>query len=853
MNRRVFAATLAVLLLTFPADHSLRASGPVYTVEDLGATSDGFVPTVTGMNASGQVSGYVSRPEGLRAVRFTDGLGWTYLPGLQSVYSVATAINATGDLTGYYMPTGLRAFRYVDGVGVTAIPVLSSGTYGIGYAIATNSDVVGYGNSAAGTRAWRASPGLPPVVAPALGSTAATACGINDAGQVVGSFTTAGYQHAFRLEPDGSLTDIGTLEGPSSSSTACAIDADGRVAGHSNIGAATHAFLFAGGVLTDIDTFGSSFSSAEAISNGVSVGAFTLATGDSHAFVHTDADGTSDLNGRIPAGSGWVLSDATAINSKGQIAGQGLLAGASRAFRLTPGAPLDTTAPVITSLSASPSSVTPPNKAMVAVTLSVTATDDQDPNPVCALSGIDGHGAPAADFSIDGPLKGSVRATGGATYSFKMTCTDAAGNAASRSVDVVVPPDTTPPVFTSLTATPSTIWPPKNQTVTVTTSATATDDSGETPVCTLGNITGPGTAPQDFNVTGANTGTVKAVGGRTYTFNETCVDGSGNAAWSSVAVTVPPDVTPPVISALTATPSVVTPPNHAMVPVTVSVTATDNVDDAPVCALAGITAAGAAASDFAMTGAFSASVRAVGGRTYSLRVTCSDAAGNSSSASVDVVVPPDTTPPVIASLTATPSRVWPPNDALVPVSVAVLASDDSAEAPSCALSAITSSGAAAGDYSITGQFSALIRAVGGRTYSLRVTCSDAAGNHSSASVDVVVPPDTTPPTISALSASPNLVWPPNGKMVTVTLFVSATDDVDATPTCALMSITGASAADAVIAGVFTANVRATKDTVYVLHVGCRDRAGNLAQGAVAVTVSKDDGQPVLMARSRGKS
>jgi hypothetical protein len=208
---------------------------------------------------------------------------------------------------------------------------------------------------------------------------------------------------------------------------------------------------------------------------------------------------------------------------------------------------------------------------------------------------------------------------------------------------------------------------------------------------------------------------------------------------------------------------------------------------------------------------------------------------------------------VIASLTATPSRVWPPNDALVPVSVAVLASDDSAEAPSCALSAITSSGAAAGDYSITGQFSALIRAVGGRTYSLRVTCSDAAGNHSSASVDVVVPPDTTPPTITALSASPNLVWPPNGKMVTVTLFVSATDDVDATPTCALMSITGASAADAVIAGQFTASVRATKDTVYVLHVGCRDRAGNLAQGAVAVTVSKDDGQPVLMARSRGKS
>jgi hypothetical protein len=48
-------------------------------------------------------------------------------------------------------------------------------------------------------------------------------------------------------------------------------------------------------------------------------------------------------------------------------------------------------------------------------------------------------------------------------------------------------------------------------------------------------------------------------------------------------------------------------------------------------------------------------------------------------------------------------------------------------------------------------------------------------------------------------------------------------------------------------------VRARKDAAYILNVGCRDRAGNLAQGAVTVTVSKDDGQPVLMARSRGKS
>src|SRR5258708_21505122 len=276
MNRRVFAATLGVLLLTVPTHHSLQASAPGYTVEDLGTTVDGFVPTVTGMNAAGQVSGYGRRDGGFCAVRCTNGVGWTYVSGLESVYSVATAINASGDLTGYYMPAGLRAFRYVDGVGITTIPVLPGGTYGIGYAITANGDVVGYGNSAAGNRAWRASAGLPPLVPPVLSSTASTACGANETGQIVGSFTTAaGYQHAFRLELDGSLTAIGTLHGPSSSRSACAMDdADGRVGGHSSLGQTTHAFLFSTGAPTDIDAFGSSFSSADAISNGVSVGTF---------------------------------------------------------------------------------------------------------------------------------------------------------------------------------------------------------------------------------------------------------------------------------------------------------------------------------------------------------------------------------------------------------------------------------------------------------------------------------------------------------------------------------------------------------------------------------------------------
>src|SRR6187402_3260085 len=139
MDRRVFAALLASLLVSAPALHSQTGAPATYQVEDLGTTADGLVPTVTGINASGQVSGYVSGPNGMRAVRFTNGVGWVYLPGLESTFSVAKAINANGDIAGYYQPpAGLRAFRYTDGIGVMPIGILPGGTFAQGQAIADN-------------------------------------------------------------------------------------------------------------------------------------------------------------------------------------------------------------------------------------------------------------------------------------------------------------------------------------------------------------------------------------------------------------------------------------------------------------------------------------------------------------------------------------------------------------------------------------------------------------------------------------------------------------------------------------------------------------------------------------------
>jgi probable HAF family extracellular repeat protein len=754
MKRCTFLV-MAVLLVFVPWRQSVRADAAHYTVEDLGLVGGTLMPTITGINASGQVSGYVNGPAPgtVRAVRYSDGHGWEYLPGLDNTsFSIAFGINASGDLTGYHFTTSgtYRAFRYRDGSGVEDIAPLTGGSLTIGYAINTNGDVAGYADTPAGLVGFLAVSGGPAVALPSLGGTFTVACGVNDAGQIAGySYVTDNLQqHAFRLDPgQASPVDIGSFDGPSGASSGCAIDGAGRVGGQAANGGVSQAFRFSNGTLLNLDTFASAGSNTESITDGTSVGWFLAPPdGSLHAMVHTDATGTSDLNTLIDDAPGWALFQAKAVNASGVIAGEGALNAKPAVFRLRPvaSAPADTTPPSITALSATPSVITPPNDAMVPVAINVTAVDAVDPSPVCAISGIDTNGAPASLATVTGPLSGLVRARDRVRYTFTVRCADATGNAATRSVDVIVPADTTAPVFTSLTATPSLIAPPKGQTVSVTTVAVATDDSGVAPVCKLANITGPGSAPADFNVTGANTGTVRAVGGRTYTFNELCVDKSNNVAWSSVNVVVPADTAAPVIAGVTASPSVIWPPNDQLVGVSVTVSATDNVDDSPVCTLTSISSTATTADDYAITGPLSARLRASGGRTYTLTVRCADAAGNSSTGTTQVAVPADTSAPVISAISATPSMIWPPYGNFVPVSVSVTATDDVDAAPACVLQSIT--GAANTEFIVTGLLSASVRADknsdgSNRVYALHVSCADRAGNATAAVTTVTITKD----------------------------------------------------------------------------------------------------------------
>ena len=181
-----------------------------------------------------------------------------------------------------------------------------------------------------------------------------TARALNSKGEAVGWSTVnnrlcvvtgALPTHAFlwhRGVRAGRMRDLGTLPGWVDS-YAYGINDRGEVIGSvSDTASGTYgvspnahaqAFLWRGGKMSGLGTLpGNRNSEAFGINNvGTVVG-----QSDGKAFLWRG--GTMvDLNALLPAGSGWVLSEARAINAKGQIAGNGTLHGRPHAFLLTPG------------------------------------------------------------------------------------------------------------------------------------------------------------------------------------------------------------------------------------------------------------------------------------------------------------------------------------------------------------------------------------------------------------------------------------------------------------------------------------------------------------------------------------
>jgi hypothetical protein len=116
--------------------------------------------------------------------------------------------------------------------------------------------------------------------------------------------------------------------------------------------------------------------------------------------------------------------------------------------------------------------------------------------------------------------------------------------------------------------------------------------------------------------------------------------------------------------------------------------------------------------------------------------------------------------------------------------------------------------------------------------------------------------DFTPPVISAISARPNVLWPPNHKMAPVTVAVSASDNCDTAPVCKITSVSsnepengrgdGDTAPDWEITGDLILNLRAERSgngsgRIYTITVICSDTSGNTSLGTATVSVPHDQG------------
>jgi hypothetical protein len=137
-------------------------------------------------------------------------------------------------------------------------------------------------------------------------------------------------------------------------------------------------------------------------------------------------------------------------------------------------------------------------------------------------------------------------------------------------------------------------------------------------------------------------------------------------------------------------------------------------------------------------------------------------------------------------------------------------------------------------------------------YQITYTVSDGYNTTSvTRTVNVV---DTTPPVISAVAPNPSILWPPNGRLITVTLAYTVTDNSGAAA-CSLGVLSNErvnrrrddDAPDWKVIDAMTVRLRAERvgeghGRVYTITVTCRDASGNAATRGATVSVPKSKGE-----------
>lgn len=330
-SRRFSPTLILAVLVTLALVPRCASAAAVYTITDLG------LRYVTGLNDSGPVVGKngANSPTGASFL-YQNGT-FTDLSSKIGASAWITGINNTGQIVGNMplpggnndvaldptYPTGGSNGFVLDPNGqLTSITPSAPGSFANVVAINNNGDtLVQSGSHVSLIQNGK----ITDLSVLTQGQPLLT--GLSDAGHVIGFGPSAFvYQN-------GTITNLGSLGGGSTQTEVWGVNAAGQVVGSSstsstNPGDTIHAFLYQNGKMADLGTLGGSQSWGWGLnSHGQVVGMSDYLGGSSniptHAFLYKN--GTMfDLNTLVPAGSGWILEYAKAINAQGQIIGGGI-------------------------------------------------------------------------------------------------------------------------------------------------------------------------------------------------------------------------------------------------------------------------------------------------------------------------------------------------------------------------------------------------------------------------------------------------------------------------------------------------------------------------------------------------
>ncbi len=309
-----------------------QSAAQTYTVVDLGTLPGNTVSKGYALNDAGEAAGVSETPTAAIAAMFSGGKA-TSISTLGSSVSVANAINGSGQIAGWNSYNSdpnfdPQAFLYSNGsmLNINSATLFPSGTEA--YGINNSGEVVGTGYiSASNFHAFLYSGGKMKDLGPS-GAFQASAYAINTSGQIVGTYSLNSGASGTFLYTNGKMTMLPNPAG-SGGGFGVAINDNGEIVGELFTATAvgSHAAKFSNGAWTDLGNLaGAQGSEATAINTAAQIVGTAIfppiykpfRTGKHVPFISTTG-GLVNLNTLIPAGTGFTLTDALAINDSGQI------------------------------------------------------------------------------------------------------------------------------------------------------------------------------------------------------------------------------------------------------------------------------------------------------------------------------------------------------------------------------------------------------------------------------------------------------------------------------------------------------------------------------------------------------